>query len=394
MKTCNSSQLEKSGAGMPSIYKSLGVDVEKKGIDALRKVTDDLHPEAFCSIVRHPLAKGRALVLHEDGAGTKPIVSYLAYKETGDPKWFEPLAADVLAMNIDDIVCVGAVPLAFSDYIALNGFTVDKQDLLEGLAAGFSQAFSVLRDTGSQILFSGGETADLPDIVRTFDVSGTVYGEVDLGSVITGSLIEPGDSIVGLRSGGSCRYENYKNSGLMCNGITLARHSLLTPDYAKGHPEASRENGTLEGRYRLDSEPDGLGMTIGEALISPTRIFLPIAAKILRDVPVKAMVHNTGGGLTKCKRLGRGILYVKNNLPEPDPLFNLIQKESSTGWDEMYQDFNMGIGFEVIVEKGDVETVIKAAARFGVGAQIIGHCERSEAGNAVFIESAMGRFRY
>ncbi|MEM2477503.1 MAG: AIR synthase related protein, partial [Thermoproteota archaeon] len=213
---------------MPSKYEELGVDVSKKGVEFLKKITDDMFPEAFCSIVKDPLNPEWGIILHTDGAGTKPVVSYLYYRETGDVRFFETLVEDIVAMNVDDAACVGGLPIAFSDYVAINPFKLSKQDLLNSLAKGFSKTFSKLRDYGINILFSGGETADLSDIVRTFDISGTVLARVELSRVITGRNISPGDIIIGLRSGGKARYEERENSGIMCNGITLARHCLLS----------------------------------------------------------------------------------------------------------------------------------------------------------------------
>ncbi len=379
----------------PSKYSELGVDVSKAGIESLKSLSDDLFPDAFCSVVRDPDCPGKGLLLHEDGAGSKPIVSYLQYKETGDPGWFEPLASDVVAMNVDDVICAGAKPIVFSDYLAINGFNLRKEDLFSGLTKGFSGVFSLLRSLGSAVLFGGGETADLPDIIKTFDISGAVMARVDLDKVITGGRIAPGDIIVGLRSGGKCSYEKGVNSGIMCNGLTLARHSLLSREYLEKYPEVGSGRGSgYYGRFRLDSEPPELGMTVGEALASPTRIFLPIALELLGKVDVKAMVHNTGGGLTKCLRLGRGIRYVKDNLPEPDPIFGLILQESGESAREMQRDFNMGVGFEVIVRKGDEEEVIRTSERYGVGSQVIGRCERADSGNSLVLDSRLGRFTY
>ncbi|MEM3713156.1 MAG: AIR synthase related protein, partial [Thermoproteota archaeon] len=330
---------------MPSKYEELGVDVSKKGVEFLKKITDDLFPEAFCSIVKDPLNPEWGIILHTDGAGTKPVVSYLYYRETSDKRFFETLVEDIVAMNVDDAACVGGLPLAFSDYVAINPFKLPKQDLLNSLAKGFSKTFSKLRDYGINILFSGGETADLSDIVRTFDISGTVLARVELSRVITGRNISPGDIIIGLRSGGKARYEERENSGIMCNGITLARHCLLSNEYLKKYPEiSSEETKGYYGRFKIDSFVDELNMTIGEAILSPTRIYLPIIIEILREMRVKAIVHNTGGGLTKCLKLGRNIKYVKDSLPEPDPIFKLIQNESGEDWRNMYQNFNMGVG--------------------------------------------------
>lgn len=370
--------------------------MNKRGIERLKALTNDLFPQSFCTITKHPLRPDHGMILHADGAGTKPIVAYLMFKESGSSEWFSSLSSDVIAMNVDDIICVGGTPLAISDYVALNPFTMEREALLGGLAEGFRTSLSTMESLGHPLLFGGGETADLPDIVRTFDVSATVYGEVDLRAVITGDNISPGDAIVGLRSGGKARYELRENSGLMCNGITLARHSLLSPKYLKKYPEiGSGKKGGYFGSHELMSRPRGLGMTIGEALLSPTRIYLPVAKRIMDKTEVKALVHNTGGGLTKSKRLGKGIRFVKANLPTPDPIFKLIQEGSGEGWGEMYRAFNMGVGMEAIVARGVAADVIGISESFGIEAQVIGRCERSSSDdNSVVIRSEKGTFEY
>lgn len=378
-----------------SKYSALGVDVDKKGIEALRDMTNDLFPGSFCTVVRDPKDPKQGLILHEDGAGSKPIVSYIMYKESEDASCFASLAADVIAMNVDDVICVGGIPEVFSDYVALNALKVDKAALLNSLAKGFANYFSSLEHLGSPLLFGGGETADLPDVIRTLDISGTVFSRVKLAKAITGSGIAAGDAIVGIRSGGKSSYEDKANSGLMCNGISLARHALLSKEYLKKYPEIC-EPGIkgYYGRFRIDEYVDGLGMTVGEAITSPTRIFLPIAVDILKHIDVKAMVHNTGGGLAKCIRLGKGIRYIKDNLPEPDPIFRLIMSESGESPAQMCRNFNMGIGFEVVVGKGDTEGVISIAQKYGVDAQVIGRCEQSPGGNAVKLKTGYGEFNY
>jgi len=298
-------------------------------------------------------------------------------------------------MNVDDAACVGGFPVAFSDYVAVNPFKVPKQELLKSLAKGFSRVFSRLRENSIEVLFSGGETADLPDIVRTFDVSGTVVARVELSKAITGGNISPGDLIVGLRSGGRSTYEERDNSGIMCNGITLARHCLLTKEYLEKYPEiGSGDVKGYYGRFKIDSFFDELSMTVGEALLSPTRIYLPIILEVLKRVEVKAIIHNTGGGLTKCLKIGRNIRYVKDNLPEPDPIFRLIQAENCEDPRNMYRSFNMGIGLEIIVKKGDEDSIIDISEKFNVGAQIIGRCEKSPGGNLLIVVSKYGKFEY
>ncbi|MDW8034332.1 MAG: AIR synthase-related protein [Nitrososphaerota archaeon] len=378
---------------MSSKYRELGVDVDKRGVEFLKKITNDLFPEAFCSIVKDPSNSKWGIILHTDGAGTKPVVSYIYYKETGDKRFFETLAEDVIAMNVNDTICVGGLPIVFSDYVAINPFKLQKQELLSSLAKGFSRVFSKLREQNINILFSGGETAELPDIVRTFDISGTLMARVELSKAITGVKIAPGDVIIGLRSGGRSKYEDRENSGIMCNGITLARHSLLSREYLDKYPETSCEEARgYYGKFKIDTFLEELNMTVGEAILSPTRIYLPIVLEILRKVKVKAIIHNTGGGLTKCLRIGRNIKYIKDNLPEPDPIFKIIQAESREDWRNMYRAFNMGIGLEIIVDKKDEEKVINISEKFGVDALAIGRCEKSPEGNSVTIISKYVKF--
>jgi phosphoribosylformylglycinamidine cyclo-ligase len=380
-----------------SRYKALGVDVKKEGIQAFKGVVDNLYPGAFCVITRDPTDPRMGLVSHTDSAGSKPIMSYLCYKESGDPSWFKGLAQDAVAMNIDDVVCVGAESISFIDYIAFNTLLIDRVGMLAALSEGFADTFKMLEVNGLPVLFGGGETADLPDQMKTLDVCGALFGRVDLERVVTGYDIAPGDVIVGLRSGGSVNYEERVNSGIMCNGHTLARNCLMRHEYLEKYPElAHPDRARFTGSFGYEDRPEGLGMTVGEALTSPTRIFAPIASKVLERVgdSVHGMVHNTGGGQTKCLSLGKDVSYVKDALPEPDPIFHLIQEEGRVEWREMNEDFNMGIGFEFIVEPEAAEEVIQIAEGFGIGVRVVGSCERSETGNTLRINSRLGEFSY
>jgi len=382
---------------MGSRYRELGVDVKKPGIEKFKGTIENLYPGAFCVIQRDPTDASIGMVLHTDSAGSKPIQAYIMYKETGDAKWFHGLAQDALAMNINDLLCVGATPVSFVDYIAYNPLNIDRVAMLAALADGFADCKETLDHEGSPVAFAGGETADLPDLLRTLDVCVTTYGRIKLSDVVSGETVKPGDVIVGLQSGGPCRFERTYNSGIMSNGHTLARTCLLSPKYLEKYPEISHPTrGRYTGRFGLDDEPEGLDATIGEALLSPTRLFSPVAATVLRKVgrAVHGMIHNTGGGQTKCLRVGKNIKYVKDSLPEPDPIFHLIQKESGVEWREMYQDFNMGVGFEFVVAPGYVDDVLSAIERFGLGAQIIGRCEESRDANALEIKSTYGKFVY
>ncbi|MEM1563019.1 MAG: AIR synthase related protein, partial [Candidatus Bathyarchaeia archaeon] len=318
---------------MRSKYAESGVDVKKRGIECFRSILNNLFPEAFCVISEDPNLPGYGLVTHTDGAGSKPVQAYLHWKETGDIRWFKGLAQDVLAMNIDDIICVGAKPINFVDYVAINPLRVDKIGLLKILSSGFEECINILGAQGVKLLFSGGETADLPDQIRTLDIAATMNGRVSLSRVLTGEKIEPGDVIIGLRSGGKTNYERNENSGIMCNGLTLARLCLMRKDYQEKYPEILESpdgKRSYYGRFKFDDYLDELGMTVGEALLSPTRLYAPVILKVMERFGeyISGLVHNTGGGLTKCLRIGRNIHYIKDNLFNPDPIFILIQRES------------------------------------------------------------------
>ncbi len=379
-----------------SRYEELGVDVKKKGIESFRGVVDNLYPSAFCVVQRDPVYPDTGLVVHTDSAGSKPIQAYIGYKETGDAGWFKGLAQDALAMNINDLVCVAATPVSFVDYVAFNTLLIDRVEMLAALSSGFGACLDVLESEKTPVLFAGGETADLPDLLRTLDVCVTMFGRVPLSKVVSGDCIQPGDKIIGVRSGGKIRYEKGVNSGIMSNGHTLARSCLMKSDYVKKYPEVSHPaRGRYTGRYEFTDHVDLLDMSVGEALLCPTRLVSPIALKVLEkhSAGIHGMVHNTGGGNTKCLRLGEGIKYVKN-MPQHDPIFELIQRESRVEWREMYQDFNMGVGFEFIVDPDVAEDVLSVVEGYGVGASIIGMCEKSNGENSLLINSSNGRFEY
>ncbi len=382
---------------MDSKYADVGVDVKKKGTEVFKSSIKSIFPRAFCPITRDTKVGKYGLVLHTDGAGSKPLQNYLHWRETGKSSWFKGIAQDVVAMNVDDVICVGAAPVGFVDYVAINPSKVPKEELLFALNAGFKECFDMLRRHGIKLPFLGGETADLPDQLRTLDVSGTISARVELSKVISGEKIKPGDVIVGLMSGGRTKYEQRKNSGIMCNGITLARHCLMKHDYERKYPELKDSDSRgYYGKFSFDEHHDELDMTVGEAILSPTRIFAPVVARILEKCgeQVTGLVHNTGGGQTKCLRLGKNIHYIKDNLIKPYGIFHLIQWEASVSWREMFEDFNMGVGFEVIARKEDVDGILAIAERFGLGAKVIGRCEKSDGKNKLTIRSGFGKFGY
>jgi len=382
---------------MGSKYAEAGVDVRKKGIEVFKEMIDNLFPEAFCVVAEDPDLPGYGLVTHSDEAGSKVIQSYLHWKETSNFNWFKGIAQDVLAMNLDDIICVGAKPINFVDYVALNPFKIPKVELLNVLNSGFKGCFEKLKKYGIRILFSGGETGELPDQIRTLDVSGTINGRVELSRAITGAGVKSGNVIIGLRSGGKTEYETEENSGIMCNGLTLARLCLMKGEYQRKYPEiADAERRGYSGRFKFDQYLDELGMTVGEALISPTRFFAPVVLRILEKCrpSISGLVHNTGGGQTKCLRIGENIHYIKDDLFEVDPIFRLIQRESGESWRAMFENYNIGVGFEVMVSRDEAEDVLSIPEAFGLEAKIIGRCEKSDGGNRLTIKSRFGNFQY
>jgi phosphoribosylformylglycinamidine cyclo-ligase len=381
---------------MGSEYSQLGVDVRKKGIEVFKNLVDNIYPNAFCVVNQHPTFPHQGLVLHTDSAGSKPIQSYLNWKETDDLTAFQGLTQDVIAMNIDDLICVGAIPISFIDYVAVNPFTIPKTALLKVLSQGFEKCFHWLRNNQVPILFGGGETADLPDTIRTLDISGAVFGSIKVENTITGERIEEGNKIIGLRSGGQTRHETVENSGIMCNGITLARHTLMKKEYTQRYPETHHSlSQAYKGPYSVDQYVEELGMHVGEAITSPTRLYAPIILKILERYGnhVKGLIHNTGGGQTKCLQVGHGIHYRKRSF-FVDPIFQIIQRESGECWKTMFQNFNMGTGFEVIVDKEVAEDILQIPEKEGLEAQIIGKCEGIKGNNQVTLETPWGTFQY
>lgn len=381
---------------MPTKYEEVGVDAQKEGIEVFESAIDNLFPEAFCTVSRDPDYGDRGTVLHTDGAGSKPVQNYLLWKETGDIGWFESIGQDVLAMNIDDLICIGARPLAFVDYIAMNKGQFPKKKVLSELNSGFRKTLDLMENHGLDISFLGGETADLPDQLRTLDVSGTIYGRVKLSEAITGKDVEPGNEIIGLRSGGQTKYEEKKNSGIMCNGITLARHCLMKKEYEEKYPEIKGAEKGYYGDFGVEEYVSEIGTKVGEAIVSPTRIYAPVLKEILEQFrdKVKGIVHNTGGGQTKSLNLGENIHYVKEDPIEPDPIFELIQRESGEEWRAMYEDYNIGTGMEIISEEGYGDEILDIAEDFDLEGKVIGVCEKNEGGNKVTIDSQFGKFTY
>jgi len=376
---------------MTSLYDQLGASATKDDVHAAVAATDPgLFTTAFCRIASDVLAgdPGWCSLSHADGAGTKAIVAYLAFRETGDPKWFRGLAQDALVMNLDDMACVGAVDrFLMVNTIARNGKLIPSAAIAE-IINGFEDCRRHWKEFGIDIVATGGETADLGDSVRTLVVDAALTARLKRNQVIDAGRIEPGLAIVGLSSTGRAWYEDSINSGIGSNGLTLARHVLLHRDYREKYPESvapeTVSSLTYRGKYKLTDEPSGWGMSVASALLSPTRTYAPIIKQTLAALGdrVRGVIHNTGGGLGKSLRFGKNVHYIKDALFETPPLFSAIA-DAGVSADEMCRTFNMGCRLEVYVPPNDAKTVVEISERFGVAAKMIGRCEAWSSGNRV-----------
>jgi len=380
-------------------------DIHKTGTKVFK--IENLFPYSFAPVQKDPSSEEWGRIMHSDGAGSKPIQNYLHWKETNSINVFEWIADDVVAMNLDDIFCVTADPaVEFVDYVAINKFKLPKEEFLEVLNNGFKRVFETLKKYGIDISWLGGETAEVSDQLRTVDVAGTVRAKVKIKNAITGEKIMPGDAIIGLGSYGKAIWEEKENSGIMSNGITVARHCLMTPEYVVKYPEiADPEVMEYKGKFKTGQYLEELKMTIGEALISPTRIFTPVLKFIIEKYGSKnihGLVHNTGGGLTKILRIGREVHYVKNNLLPIPSIFSLIQKESGRSWQSIFEGLNNGIGIEIVAPENLATQIIEDVRQFNVPVGIIGYCEVNQEkeklstphGNRMTIISKYGTFDY
>ncbi len=382
-----------------SRYKKLGVDVHKEGIEAFKNTVSGIYEHSFCDIHPDPEMPGYGFVHHSDGAGSKPVQNYLNWKLTGDINSFRGIAQDTLAMNIGDAFCVG-VPTSgsFVDYVAINGLRVPKEEVLSILAEEWTELFEMLEKYDIDIKFAGGETADLPDQLKTFDVSGAIHARYKLDKMITGDKIKPGDKIIGIESGGVAPYEKQPSGAIMCNGLTLARHCLMKKEFGHDYPEILEPGKDYYGPFSPTDVLDFTDITtIGEEITRPTRIFAPILKDTIEEFgdAIHGIVFNTGGGHTKCLRVGKDIRYVKDNLPEPPGIFHLIQKHGNVPWREMYVDFNMGVGVEMYVDSGSASEIIDfVEGKFDLDTRRIGECRKARGKNKLRIETPTGNFNH
>jgi phosphoribosylformylglycinamidine cyclo-ligase len=374
-----------------SLYSKRGVSAQKEEVHAATKSLDKgLYPKAFCKIYPDILCGDEQWVnvMHADGAGTKSILAYLYWKETGDVSVWKGIAQDAIVMNLDDLLCVGIYDnLLFSSTIDRNKKLIPA-DVLEALITGTQHFFDKMKTFGVRITYMGGETADVGDVVRTIAVNGTMTSRWPKSKLVTNEKIEAGNVIVGLAGFGKADYEDEHNSGIASNGLTSARHDMLQKFYAENFHE-SFDNSLDEsvvyiGQHRLRENVqysirnDKFSTTIGKLLLSPTRTFAPIVKELLENhfQKINGLIHCSGGGQTKClKYVPDNVRIIKDNLFEPPVIFKLIQQASKSDDREMYQVFNMGTRLEIYTREEDAEAIIGIARSFGVGAQVVGRVE-------------------
>ena len=388
---------------MSKRYLQRGVSAQKEDVhNAIRSIDKGLYPKSFCKIIPDILAssKDHALVMHADGAGTKSSLAYLYWKETGDMSVWKGVAQDALIMNIDDLLCVGVTKnIMLSSTIGRNKNLIPSEVISE-IINGTEELVRDLRNFGITIFTTGGETADVGDLVRTIIVDSTVASRISRHEIIDNSNIKSGCLIVGLSSFGQSTYESKYNSGIGSNGLTSARHDIFTKILAKKYPESFDPNVpeklVYSGSHLLTEKIEGSKLDIGSLVLSPTRTYAPVVQKIFQEVSrssIYGMIHCTGGAQTKILHFIDNLHIVKDNLFEPPIIFDLIQKESGASPKEMYQVFNMGHRMELYVEPSIAEHIIEISKSFSVDAKVIGHVESSK-NKKLTLETVYGTITY
>ena len=383
-------------------YQARGVSAGKEDVhNAIKNVDKGLFPQAFCKIVPDYLTgdDDYCVVMHADGAGTKTSLAYMYWKKTGDISVWKGIAQDALIMNIDDLLCVGATgPILLSSTIGRNKNLIPGSVISE-IINGTEELLKDLRSHGIEIYSTGGETADVGDLVRTIIVDSTVIARMKRSDVISNHKIQAGDCIVGLASYGQASYENTYNSGMGSNGLTSARHDVFNYQLAKEFPESFDPNVPNElvysGGKLLEDEVANLPLDAGKLVLSPTRTYAPVIKKILDQFrsQIHGMVHCSGGAQTKVLHFVNNLHIIKDNLFPIPPLFLMIQEESGTSWEEMYKVFNMGHRMEIYVPFEIASDLIAISESFGIAAQVIGKVDSFD-GKQVSIKSEKGEFSY
>jgi phosphoribosylformylglycinamidine cyclo-ligase len=385
-------------------YAQRGVSAEKEDVHkAIKNVDKGLFPKAFCKIIPDHLTNDEeyCLIMHADGAGTKSSLAYMYWKETGDLSVWKGIAQDALIMNIDDLLCVGA-----TDNILLSSTIGRNKNLIPGevisaIINGTEELIKELKGFGVEIHSTGGETADVGDLVRTIIVDSTVTARIKKSNVVDNANIQPGDVIVGLSSSGQATYEKEYNGGMGSNGLTSARHDVFNKTLAEKYPESFDNSIPTEliysGSKQLVDKVEDSPLDAGKLVLSPTRTYAPIIKEILSQLTPKeihGMVHCSGGAQTKILHFVENLHIIKDNMFDVPPLFKLIQEESKTDWKEMYQVFNMGHRMEIYLPEEFAQQIINISKSFGVDAKIVGRVEAQENGKKLTINSSLGSFEY
>lgn len=383
-------------------YNLRGVSAGKEEVhNAIKKVDKGLYPQAFCKIVPDYLTgdEDYCIVMHADGAGTKSSLAYMYWKETGDISVWKGIAQDALIMNIDDLLCVGATEnILLSSTIGRNKNLISGE-VIAAIINGTEELLQTLREQGIGIYSTGGETADVGDLVRTIIVDSTVVCRMKRSDVISNHTIQAGDVIVGLASYGQASYETAYNGGMGSNGLTSARHDVFSKVLATKYPEsfdaAVPEELVYSGTKNLTDKVAGVTLDAGKLVLSPTRTYAPIIKAILDQfrTQIHGMVHCSGGAQTKVLHFVNDVHVIKDSLFPIPPLFNMIQEESKTDWKEMYKVFNMGHRMEIYVPQEIAQEIIAISQSFGVDAQVIGRVEKMN-GKQVTVRSEVGEFVY
>jgi phosphoribosylformylglycinamidine cyclo-ligase len=387
---------------MSDRYTQRGVSASKEDVhQAISKLDKGLYPKAFCKIVEDYLGNDPTycIVMHADGAGTKSSLAYLYWKETGDLSVWKGIAQDAIIMNIDDLLCVGA-----TDNILLSSTIGRNKNLIPGevisaIISGTEEVLAMLRQHGLNIISTGGETADVGDLVRTIIVDSTVTARIKRNDVIDNANIQAGDVIVGFASYGKASYEDSYNGGMGSNGLTSARHDVFANEYAAKYPESFDNNVpsnlVYSGKYKLTDSIPGVDVNVGKLVLSPTRTYAPVLIEVFKNLrkQIHGLVHCSGGAQTKVLHFIDNLHVIKDNLFQTPPLFSLIQEASGTDWKEMYKVFNMGHRMEVYLSKEHAQQVIDIATHFNIEAKVIGRVE-SAAVKQVTVKGEHGTFQY
>ena len=387
---------------MNNRYMQRGVSAAKEDVhNAIKNIDKGIFPQAFCKIIPDILGGDSAYcnIMHADGAGTKSSLAYTYWRETGDLSVWRGIAQDAIVMNTDDLLCVGAVDnILVSSTIGRNKMLIPGE-VISAIINGTDDLLAELRSMGIGIYATGGETADVGDLVRTIIVDSTVTCRMKRSDVIDNANIRPGDVIVGLSSCGTASYEQRYNGGMGSNGLTSARHDVFAKYLAEKYPEsydhAVPDELVYSGTKRLTDAIEDLGLNAGELVLSPTRTYAPVIRKVLDELrpEIHGMVHCTGGAQTKVLHfISDNCRVIKDNLFAVPPLFRLIQKESGTDWREMYKVFNMGHRMELYVHPDIAPRIIDISRSFNIDAQVIGHVE--EGSKSLTIASEFGTYNY